>query len=97
MHVAGIQPQADGTYLSKIKIYLSIYLSLSLSLSIYLSIYLFIYLSIYLSIDLLTMYPPSVIASANRERSPACTPRAISFILGVTMSPECMGTRVLYL
>ena len=42
------------------------------------------------------MYTPSVMASANLDLSPACTPAAISFIFGVTISPEFLRTWVLW-
>ena len=41
-------------------------------------------------------HPPSVIASANLDLSPACTPAAISFIFGVTISQEVLRTWVLW-
>ena len=44
----------------------------------------------------LHVYPPSVMASANLDLSPACTPAAISFIFGVTISPEFLRTWVLW-
>ena len=40
-------------------------------------------------------HPPSVIASANLDLSPACTPAAISFIFGVIISSEFLRTWVL--